>query len=126
MARSNPDTGLVFVQAHLWGPSENMVVEMALDTGATSTLISHAILRFLGYDPALSAERVNVTTGSGIEFAPRLSISKLEALDLKRENLPVIVHTLPPSASVDGLLGLDFFRGHRLTLEFLAGEITLE
>ncbi len=37
----------------------------------------------------------------------------------------VLCHTLPPSATVDGLLGLDFFRGHQLTVDFQTGQITL-
>ena len=34
-------------------------------------------------------------------------------------------HTLPPSASVDGLLGLDFFRGQILNLDFRTGVVML-
>jgi hypothetical protein len=34
-------------------------------------------------------------------------------------------HTLPPSAGVDGLLGLDFFRGQVLTVDFHKGMIAL-
>lgn len=37
------------------------------------------------------------------------------------ENFPMLCHTLPPSAMVDGLLGLDFFRGRRLILDFDMG-----
>jgi hypothetical protein len=37
----------------------------------------------------------------------------------------VLSHALPPVAGVDGLLGLDFFRGQILTLDFRGGHITL-
>ncbi len=37
----------------------------------------------------------------------------------------VSCHTLPPSAGVDGLLGLDFFRGERLTVDFRTGRLIL-
>ena len=37
----------------------------------------------------------------------------------------LICHTLPASVSVDGLLGLDFLRGQRLTIDFRAGRIAL-
>jgi hypothetical protein len=40
-------------------------------------------------------------------------------------SFPIIAHTLPPSATVDGLLGLDFFRGQQLNIDFRRGEITL-
>jgi len=52
-----------------------------------------------------------MTTGSGVEYAPLLLVRRVEALGQGRTDFPVVAHTLPPSASVDGLLGLDFFRG---------------
>jgi hypothetical protein len=36
-----------------------------------------------------------------------------------------IAHTLPPTAPVDGLLGLDFVRSQQLTIDFRAGQIEL-
>jgi hypothetical protein len=38
----------------------------------------------------------------------------------------VLCHTLPPSATVDGVLGLDFMRGSRLLVDLRIGEVTLE
>lgn len=77
----------------------------------------------LGYDPALAPDRIQITTGSGVEFAPRVVLQKITALGLERTAFPVLGHTLPPSAAVDGLLGLDFFRGHVLTIDFRAGRV---
>jgi len=31
----------------------------------------------IGYDPALAADRFELTTGSGVEFAPRIVVSKI-------------------------------------------------
>ena len=64
-------------------------------------------------------------TGSGIEFAPRVMLEKLVALGRIRPGFPVLGHTLPPSAGVDGLLGLDFLRGQSLTVDFRVGQVTL-
>ena len=123
--RFEPRLGLVIVHAELTGPSGEAVLRLALDTGATSTLVNVGILVALGYDPALAPDRVQVTTGSGIEFAPRIVLDKITALGEERTSFPVLCHTLPPSAGVDGLLGLDFFRGHGLTIDFRLGEVTL-
>jgi hypothetical protein len=41
------------------------------------------------------------------------------------ENFPVLCHTLPPSATVGGLLGLDFFRGVRFVMDLQTGIISL-
>jgi len=42
-----------------------------------------------------------------------------------RTNFPVVAHDLPPAVTVDGLLGLDFFRDLVLTLDFARGRIDL-
>ncbi|HKQ49530.1 MAG TPA: retropepsin-like aspartic protease [Phycisphaerae bacterium] len=122
----DPTEGLIIVNVRFWGPAGMSYARLALDTGATGTMFNTAKLVYAGYDPAAAEERVRVTTGSGIEYAPRLSISQIEALGQHRKSLPVLAHTLPPSASVDGLLGLDFFRGHRLEIDFQEGRIVLD
>jgi len=121
----NPDRGLVVVQTEVFGPSGSMVLRLALDTGATGTLISVAPLTAIGYDPSLAPERVQVTTGSGVEFAPRILVAQLRVMGQERVDFPVLAHTLPPSASVDGLLGLDFLRGQVATIDFRRGIISL-
>ena len=122
----DPRRGLIVIGAELNGPSGAAVLRLALDTGATSTLVNVAMLVAIGYDPALAAGRVQVTTGSGIEFAPRVELQRLTALGRERLAFPVLGHTLPPSAGVDGLLGLDFLRGLRLTIDFRAGQLSLD
>jgi hypothetical protein len=37
------------------------------------------------------------------------------------DNFQMLCHTLPPSATVDGLLGIDFFRGKRLIVDLQLG-----
>ena len=121
----NPLRGLIVVQAKVFGPSGSIVLRLALDTGATRTMINVAPLTTIGYDLALALDRVQVTTGSGIEDVPRLLVTQFQALGQTRENFPVLAHTLPPSASIDGLLGLDFLHGQILTIDFLQGDISL-
>jgi len=125
LVQGNPLQGLIAVQSELWGPQGSAVLRLALDTGATSTVVNVAMLVAIGYDPALSSDRVQVTTGSGIEFAPRVILQRIIALGHERFSFPVLGHTLPPSAGVDGLLGLDFFRGLNLAMDFRTGQVTL-
>ena len=121
----DPKQGLVIVYAELEGPTGKVILRLALDTGATSTLINAGVLVSIGYDPVNSPERIQVTTGSGVEFAPRLEVSAIRVLGQTRANFAVLCHTLPPSARVDGLLGLDFFQGQLLAIDFDKGVITL-
>lgn len=110
----------------LFGPSGDTIVHLALDTGATGTLVNWDVVIFIGYDPAIVKERVQVTTGSGVEFAPRIKVVKIQALERTKENFPIICHTLPPTANVDGLLGLDFFRGTYLGIDLISGLVKVQ
>lgn len=118
--------GLIVIPTRLWGPHGDVVVRLALDTGATRTLINWDPLVFIGYDPAAIGPRVEVTTGSGVEFVPEIAVRSVRALQQTRANFPLLCHTLPPSATVDGVLGLDFMRGHRLIVDFGAAAVMLE
>ena len=80
----------------------------------------------LGYDPKAARSRSQVATASRVEWVPRIVLAMIEALEQSRGDPPVLCHTIPTETAVDGLLGLDFFRGHRLVLDFGAGIITLE
>ena len=117
--------GLIVVRAELSGPTGTAILRLALDTGATSSVINVGLLVALGYDPALSPERIQVTTGSGVEFAPRVIVERINALGHLQTNFPVLGHTLPPSAGVDGLLGLDFMREWQLVVDFRDGQVSL-
>jgi predicted aspartyl protease len=121
----NAQRGLVEVNAEVFGPSGSVVLRLALDTGATATMINAGPLVAIGYDPSLSPQRVQVTTGSGVEYVPRVQIARLKSLGQDRVNFDVLCHTLPPSASIDGLLGLDFLRGQKLILDFRQGRLSL-
>jgi predicted aspartyl protease len=116
---------LVVVRAEIDGPSGTGVFRFALDTGASTTLINASLLTALGYDPSLANERIEITTASGVEYAAVLPIRRIHALGRERLGLPVLCHTLPPSTGVDGLLGLNFLRGHVLTVDFPEGRIDL-
>ena len=119
----DPDRGLIVVRAELWGPSGSGVLQLALDTGATSTLINVGMLVAIGYVPALTVERVQVTTGSGVEFAPRVVLQRVSALGQERLGFPVLGHTLPPSASVAAPAVIAFpvvLRNSRRSISILA------
>lgn len=121
----DPNQGLIIVPSEILGPGGSAVVRLAFDTGATSSLINAGILAALRYDPALSPDRIQVTTGSGVEFAPRVTLKRIVALGLSREAFPVLCHTLPPSAGINGLLGLDFIRGWTITIDCRLGRLEL-
>ena len=94
----DPRQGLVILWAELFGPSGRVRLRLALDTGATGTMINVGHLIAVGYDPALANDRVQVTTGSGVEYVPRVQVSRFKFLGQERALFPILGHTLPPSA----------------------------
>ena len=87
---THPEGGLVIIFAELFGPSGSAVLRLALDTGATATLVNVGHLVAVGYDPSLGTERVQVTTGSGVEFAPRIRVSLFKTLGQERASFPIL------------------------------------
>lgn len=77
----------------------------------------------MGGDPVSSTQRVLVTTASLVEYAALVTIPTFNALHQLRSSFQAIAHSLPPSSSVDGLLGLDFFWNSVLTIDFHEGSI---
>ena len=120
------DAALILVSAKLIGPDGTTLLSMALDTGASRTLINEDVLRSVGYDPDESeVERVPMTTASTVEPVPQLPVDRIESLGQHRRNLLVVAYTLPDDLDFDGLLGLDFLRGLKLNIDFRKGRITV-
>lgn len=124
--RFDPRRRLIPVEVEIHGPLGSERVLLALDTGASRTLISPAPLAYIGCVVRPDAERITVTTGSQREAMPALMLPRLIALGHAAQNLTVLAHQLPPRSAVQGLLGLDFFTGCRLELDFGSGTIRLE
>lgn len=122
----DPVGRVIVIEVRLSGPAGLWSADFSLDTGATRSLVSQAIARQLGYDPAAAASFSRFFTGSGIAEAPIINFTRIEALAQERRDFPILCHTLPAGVPVDGVLGLDFFRGQKLTIDFRAGLATLE
>jgi len=99
---------------------------MALDTGSTYVLIPWDIAEALGYEPAYSKRKVDITTASGTEKAPLITVKRVSVLGKEVRDVACVVHDLPETSRVDGLLGLSFLKKLKLYLDFQAGILELE
>lgn len=117
---------LIIVPALVTGPKERQVLSMVLDTGATSSVINHEVLKKIGAPFGESVEEVTMTTAAGVLSASKVTVNSLETLATQRENFKVIANKSSEFIEFDGLLGLDFLRGHRLTLDFREGPLSLD
>ncbi len=99
---------------------------MALDTGATYVMIPWEIAEILGHKPHLSKKRIDMTTASGVEKVPLITLKLVSVLGKKAANVPAVVHDLPPRSCVDGLLGLSFLKHFKTCQDFKKGILTID
>ena len=87
-------------------------------------MVSAKLLTAIGYDLSLGT-LVPVTTGGGVIQVPEITVSQLDALGQTRTDFSVLAHNLPSTATIDGVLGLDFLRGQVLNIDFRLGLLAL-
>jgi len=122
----NPAENHIAVLVRLFGPKGESTARLVLDTGASRTLVNRDIIERLGYTLSAALPTARVATGSRIENMPIIVVNRIAALGRELANLEVLCHNLPTGTTIDGLLGLNFFREQRLTIDFREGLITLD
>jgi hypothetical protein len=121
----DPQAGVLIVPV-LVGPVRSYTFRCSLDTGSAQTVLPATALRSLGFDLSRPVGRTRLRSATGIATAPLLRAPAVTSLDRVRTEFVVAAHDLPLGVDADGLLGLDFFRGLVLTLDFARGRIDLD
>ncbi len=121
----DPDAELIYIWAEILGETGKARLLLALDIGASHTMISHTRLMELGYDPEAGERKSRIVTGSGIETVFHVTLKRLTTLGRRKEIFEVHSHDLPAETGIDGVLGLDFLRKQNLNIDFRKGLITL-
>ena len=118
---------LIMVGLGIGGITANafQVLPVALDTGASTTTIPTKVAMDLGYDLSNPKDMKQIITGSGIIFAPIITVRQLTAIGETIENIDVLCHDLPENLSVRGVLGLNFLEHFDLSITFSTGTIEL-
>ena len=116
---------VISLYVSLTGPKGKKRIKMAVDTGATYVMIPHHVAHSLGYDPAISRERITLTTASGVEIVPVITVKSVSALGLPVNDVKVACHELPPTSRLDGLLGLSYLRQFSMGIDFGKGVLDL-
>ena len=121
----DPTAPIIVLRITLEGADTEKKIDMALDTGATYTMIPWEIAEILGYNPGASKEIIPLITASGVERAPLITLKSISVLGKGADNVQTVVHNLPERSYVDGLLGLSFLKRFKLSLDFRAGILEL-
>ena len=97
--RFNPRGNLIIVPVRLYSRNNSEIADLALDTGATRTVISREIALYLGYELTTLQKRARIVTGSGAVSVPLLSVASIYALGKVRNRL---FHSLPYTTAISG------------------------
>ena len=100
--------------------------QFAVDTGATISLINSTVMDSLGYKKENSIRTTQTITASKTETVYEYNLDNIMAIGLLRRNFKVISRSLPAGLGIDGLLGINFFKGKELTIDFKLSEIRLK
>jgi clan AA aspartic protease (TIGR02281 family) len=100
--------------------------KLVVDTGATLTTISED----LAFDAGIQADPrqplINLQTAGGTIQATLGIASRIRVGNAGRDDVRVVIHTLPNfPEEVDGLLGLSFFDGFLVQLDHAQGQLHL-
>jgi clan AA aspartic protease (TIGR02281 family) len=116
----NLDETVILIEALFSGRRDAKPLKMILDTGATITTIPNEIAIAIGCDPAKSTRRIELITASGTEYAPVITVPKVEFLGITLHKVEAICHNLPPQSLGSGLLGLNILKNFDVLLKFRA------
>ena len=76
-------------------------VDLLVDTGAA--LLSPAILRVIGIDPAQARAHQQIMTASGYIVVPVVTIPRLQCLGQQRDHYQALAHALPFGSAINGV-----------------------
>ncbi len=109
---------IILCKVKLTNNKQSIISKLAVDTGASFTMISVETALSIDIDPSNAARHIEITTASGVIFAPVIKIPSFECFGIKIKNLEVICHNLPPESCVEGLLGLNFLKAAKVIIDF--------
>lgn len=90
--RIDPDAGLITLEVEVFKGDKSRIIRMALDTGATFLMLPWDIAAILGYDVAQIQERLSITTASGVEIVPLLTLERVRVLGQDVRRVKAICH----------------------------------
>jgi hypothetical protein len=119
------EDSLILVDAEI----DELPFTLAVDTGATHTVIDLTSLLLTGYSVSDNIGIVPLETGKGSIDAYVFKIAEFYALGKKIHNFKVCAYDFLSNSvlvNIDGVLGLDFYKGNILNIDFERKRISLK
>ncbi len=104
-------------------------LRLALDTGASDTVIDLTALLIAGYRTTDAQRMVEIETGKGIIEAEVYEITDFHVLGIRKSPFVICSYDFLANSiltDIDGVLGLDFFRDKKLCIDFNESIITVQ
>lgn len=104
-------------------------LRLALDTGASDTVIDLTALLIAGYRKSDTTGQVEIETGKGLITADVYIIQTVEALGIRHADFTVCSYDFLANSiltDIDGVLGIDFFEGKKVCIDFAKSVITVQ
>ena len=95
---------------------------VALDTGATSTLLTPSLVQQL--EPTTAPYRI--ASATGVEMVRGYRLGCMQLGEEKLENLEITAMPLPGQLQLDGLIGLNFLSHFIVTFDFQIMQVRME
>lgn len=124
--RANRWGDLLWVRAAVGGKDSSVIkVRLLVDTGASFTLLPTKVVQLVGCSLERPVRTQNITAVGGTLAASIVAVPWFNCLGQHIENFSVVAYTIPASAFVDGLLGMDFLRQYRAVIAVAEAEIRM-
>lgn len=101
-------------------------VMLLVDSGTPHTVIDAPVADSVGFGAGTGVGRSSLLGVTGVSDGYIVRAPRLRAIDHIVTDYPIAVHDLPDDMGFDGLLGLDFFHGCRLVVDFVAQTIEVD
>ena len=119
------EDSLIPVDCHL----EGSTYVLALDTGASNTVIDLNVMIIAGYQVRDALRIEEIETAGGIIEAYVFQVVEINALGITRRHLEVSSYDFINNnifSEIHGVLGLDFFKGYKFCIDMTDFEITVQ
>lgn len=115
---------LITAYARLFHGRKRGSAYVALDTGATSTLLTPSLVQQLDLEPSTAPYRI--ASATGIEMVRGYRLGCIQLGEEKLKNIEVTAMPLPDPLQLDGLIGLNFLSRFIVTFDFRIMQVRME
>ena len=102
-----------------------ILLDLALDTGASTTIISTKAAKEIGYELSQITALASFGDASQTHLVPKVTLKSLSLADARVENIEALCYTIPEEHGIDGVIGLNFLCQFNIGLDFKRGILTL-